>query len=88
MFQRLIELGSKLFSLTRQTEQNTADIKELREQVRSLSAVVERLAYELQRTRENEAHEREKIALRLENTLLRFERRLPPARGQQEEGRQ
>jgi hypothetical protein len=31
----------------------------------------------LERQRENEAHEREKMLLRLENELLRFERRLP-----------
>jgi len=29
--------------------------------------------------RENQAREREKMALQLENILLRFERRLPPA---------
>jgi hypothetical protein len=28
--------------------------------------------------KENETHEREKLVLRLENALLRFERRLPP----------
>lgn len=30
------------------------------------------------RDRENATHEREKLLLRLENALLRFERRLPP----------
>ena len=39
---------------------------------------VQRLVYEVHRTRENEAHERAKMALRLENALLRSGRRLPP----------
>lgn len=38
---------------------------------------LERLAYEIQKTREEDRHEREKLALRLENELLKFERRLP-----------
>ncbi|CAN5800038.1 hypothetical protein BH23GEM3_BH23GEM3_02450 [soil metagenome] len=45
--------------------------------VRDLTAAVQLLARELERQRENEAHEREKMLLRLENELLRFERRLP-----------
>ncbi len=35
------------------------------------------MAREMQHIRENEAHEREKMALRLENTLLKFDKRLP-----------
>ena len=42
-----------------------------------MTAVLQHLAYELERQRENEVHEREKLALRLENILLR-ERGLPP----------
>ena len=38
---------------------------------------VRHLSYELRRVAETDAHEREKLALRLENVLLRFERRLP-----------
>ena len=41
---------------------------------------VQRLAYELDRQRENETHEREKLALQLENILLRAERGLPATR--------
>lgn len=39
---------------------------------------MQRIAFEQQRQRENEIHEREKMALRLENILLRSERALPP----------
>jgi hypothetical protein len=44
-----------------------------------LTAVVQRLAYKIHRISERETHERDKMQLRLENQLLRFERRLPSA---------
>ena len=43
-------------------------------------SAVERLAYEIHRVSDKEGHEREQLALRLENELLKFERRLPPAK--------
>ncbi|HZG52568.1 MAG TPA: hypothetical protein VEZ40_10575 [Pyrinomonadaceae bacterium] len=56
-------------------------------QVREVASALERLAYEVHRIGEKvdyaakeEAHEREKLALRLENELLKFERRLPPSK--------
>ena len=51
--------------------------KNLRQEVRDLTRAVERLAYEIHRVAEKDDHEHEKIALRLENELLRFEKRLP-----------
>ncbi len=50
-------------------------------EVRNLWRAVEVLTFEVQRTRETDAHEREKLALRLENEMLRFERRLPAPKG-------
>ena len=51
-----------------------------------MASALERLIYEVHRVSEkidhaseNEVHEREKLALRLENELLKFERKLPPA---------
>ena len=65
------------------------EIKELREELRDLTLVVQRLAFEMQRShdnaaherqrdRENAAHEQEKLLLRLENTLLKLEKRQIP----------
>jgi hypothetical protein len=50
----------------------------LRQELRELIEIVRQLKYEQHRDRENTTHEREKLLLRLENALLRFERRLPP----------
>lgn len=47
------------------TRLNTADVRELRKQNENLTILVERLAFEIQRVKENEAHEREKLLLKL-----------------------
>ncbi len=39
--------------------------------------IMERIAYEIKKVGDLDQHEREKLALRLENDLLKFERRLP-----------
>ena len=77
MLERLWEMALKLISLTEKTDKNIADIKEIQHEIRDIYSKLERLAYEIQKTREEDRHEREKLALRLENELLKFERRLP-----------
>jgi predicted nucleic acid-binding Zn-ribbon protein len=86
MWKELWEFGKQLLSLTRETQQSKADIaslqrelKEVRQELRMLAEAVHFLRFEQQRDRENAAHEREKLLLRLENAFLRLERRLPPA---------
>lgn len=91
MLKQLYEAIKQILLLTHKTEQNHEEIKELRQQVREMASALERLAYEVHRVSEkvdrasqNEAHEREKLALRLQNELLKFERRLPPAKQSEE----
>lgn len=84
MWEKIWDLLTKTIALAKQTDQNTTDIKELQREVRELNSWLERLAYEVQKTRENDRHEREKLALRLENELLKFERRLPAAKEDKE----
>ncbi|MBX3245197.1 MAG: hypothetical protein KF685_12165 [Acidobacteria bacterium] len=62
------------------TRQNTADVRELRKRNEELNLLVERLAFEIQRVRENEAHEREKLLLRLELDS-KPKKKLPPKKG-------
>ena len=80
MWKQVAESLKQLLLLTERTQQNRREIKELRQEMRDHAKAVERLTYEAQRSRDQEAHEREKIALRLENEMLRFERRLPEAK--------
>jgi predicted nucleic acid-binding Zn-ribbon protein len=76
MWKQIYEALKQILLLTQQTEQNRVEIKELRQELDDLTSAVERLAYEVRRDRENGAHEREKLVLRLENELLKFERRI------------
>jgi hypothetical protein len=76
MLRQLYDYAKSLLLIKEQTEKNAADIREVRQELKELTAAVQRLAYEIRRVHENEGHEREKMALRLENAMLRFERRL------------
>ena len=50
----------------------------MQSELKALSVVVRDLIYEMRGNKNDEAHKREKMALRLQNELLKFERRLPP----------
>jgi hypothetical protein len=80
MWQNLTNLLRWVFDFGQKTQKNSQDIEELQREVKRLTDAVQCLAFELQRQRENEAHEREKMLLRLENELLKFERRLPSSK--------
>jgi hypothetical protein len=86
MWQKIYEFGKQLLTLKSQVEKNTQDIEELRQDLKNLTSAVQKLAYVVNRNSENDSHEREKLVLRLENALLKFERRfLLGGRNDQEE---
>ncbi len=72
MLNQLFNFSKHLLFLVHETQQNKSDIKELRNELDELSDFVEDIAVDIQRMRENETHEREKLVLRLENELLKF----------------
>ena len=78
MLRQLFDYVQRLLFLAHETQNNRDDIEELRKRVETLTVTMQSVASELQRLNEREQHEREKLALRLENALLRFERLLPP----------
>lgn len=80
MWQKISDLAKSLFTFGEALQQNRADVKELQREVRQISTALQLLAREVQHMRESERQEREKTALQLENQLLKFERRLPPAK--------
>jgi len=71
MLQRLYEFSKQLLTLKSQVEKNTRDIKELNRDLKELTAATQRLACDVERDRDNNSHEREKLVLRLENALLK-----------------
>ena len=79
MLKSLLDIVKQLLGLAKDTEENKADIKAVQSQLEEMTETLRIVIFELQRLKENEAHEREKLALRLENSLLRSERALPPA---------
>ena len=78
MWQKIYNFGRMIFNLSEDLKENRANTERLEQEVRDLTAVVRQLAFELQRTRENQAHEMEKIELRLKLELLQAGRPLPP----------
>jgi hypothetical protein len=73
MWKTLLDYFSHLLTLAEATRENKAEIKEIRRELRDLAIAVQMLA-------NNQRHEMEKLGLRLENELLRLERRLPPSK--------
>lgn len=64
--------------MTFRLEKQEQGLKDLQREVRELTALVHRLAYEQQRNQERETSEREKFMLKVETQLLRASRQLPP----------
>lgn len=80
MWKKLYELLERLVTLTQRVTQHDKQIEELRQEVRELTGMVHRLAMEVSRLHDRQTAEREKMELWVENQMLKFERRLPPAR--------
>ena len=80
MWKQFFSVMKQLITLTEDTKRNTNDIHELQAQMRDLTIAFEQLRYEIRRVSEKDDHEREKIMLRLENELLRYERHLQAKR--------
>ncbi len=86
MWQKILDWAIYFLKHKEQTEKNSADIKEQERTIKDLTAVVQHLAFKLERQHDNEVHERENLALRLENILLRSERSLPLGNQKSESG--
>jgi len=73
MWKKLFDYFASLLTLAEATRENKAEIQKLRRELDDLAVTVRLMA-------NDHRHEIEKLALRLENELLRFERRLPPSK--------
>ena len=76
MLKALFDLFRNTLLLTRDVQENRKSVEDVR---RELARVEEKL-HQVVLMLHEERHEREKLALQLENVLTRFERRLPPGR--------
>ncbi len=85
MWKQLLDFGKQLMSLTREVQQTKEaikaqgeEIKDIRKELIRLAEIVQEVRFDGQRAADNAAHERENLMLRLENALLKFERRMLP----------
>ncbi len=62
------------------TRRHADDIREIRRRNEEITIMVEKLAFEIQRVRENEFHEREKHLMRLELGAKTPQKQLPKKR--------
>lgn len=85
MLNQLFEFFQQALFLQRDVSKLKEDVASLQRELEETRALVNRLAFDLQRVNEREQQEREKLVLRLENALLRYERALPPSKGSKKE---
>ncbi len=79
MLKDFFDAMRQVVTIAEDAQRNRAEIKELRQQHQTLLLFVHKLEARIERIESDNKHEREKLALQLQNTLLQFERRLPPA---------
>lgn len=84
-WQQVYQYSRQLLDLTQKVDRHDADIEKMRQEIKGLTDAIQRLAYEVKLDRETEARDRENLALRIENQLLRFEHLLPPPPGHSSE---
>ena len=89
MWKQLADLFTSVFTLAQRLDRVEQAQKEQQRELKELTALVNRLAFELARTNDNlkrsaerEADAREKFMLRVENQLLKANRQLPPYEGE------
>ncbi len=105
MWNQIGDYIKQIFQVQQETQKNKADIvelrqelKEVRQEVRNLTAGMQQVAHEVIRNRHNEQHEREKLAMHFEHErekmALRFQlellgsgRQLPVGEPDEEQGR-
>jgi conjugal transfer/entry exclusion protein len=73
-------LVQRILTLSRELDQQRADIKEMQTQIRDLTAIVRALAQENKHSKEQAEQRHENLLLEIDNRLLKFEKALPPAR--------
>ncbi len=85
MWKQFLDFSKQVIALTQKSRQHEADIKEvqqdlkeLRNEVRALTQIIQEVKWEQRHDRELAARDREILILRLENYMYRSERSLPP----------
>ena len=78
MLQRLLDALRFVANVTSEIQRLKDQNEEIQAEVRALQQALNDLTTEVRTQHIHDVHERENLMLRLENELLKFERRLPP----------
>ena len=79
MLKQLFDYVHRLLLIAEETKRNRDDLEELRQELQRTNELVLDLSHKFERLAGQERLERDKLALQLENALLRFENlQLPP----------
>ena len=90
MWKKFLDTFVKIITFVQRNEALEKKVNEQEHEIKQLTAIVQRLAFELQRTNDKadnvsvrEANERENLLLKVENQLLKAGRQLPPTSGEE-----
>jgi hypothetical protein len=76
MWKQIINLIQTVLTLAKDVEQYRSEIKEARNDILDLALQVQELKNEIKLIDQREAGERDKLLIKLENVLLKFEKSL------------
>ena len=85
MLEKLYELVSKVFTLTSRADRHEKDIERLQQEIDRLTEIVNNQSLRIEILSRLFNDEREKTILWVENQLLKFERRLPSGKKENNE---
>lgn len=77
MWKEFIAFLQTIFTLARDQQQARDEIKELRRDFTKLTIAVAHLVDKIERVKQEDSNEREKIAMQLQIELMKFEKQLP-----------
>ena len=75
MWKKILSLLDSVLRLSQELERNRVEIKEIRKDLLELTLLIQRVSHQVNLNSQQETSEREKLALQIENQLLRFDRR-------------
>ncbi len=84
MLEKIYDLLSKVFKLTTNVKLHDKQIEKLNEEVKELNSLYRDLIIAINRVADRQESEREKILAPVENQILKFERRLPAGKEENE----
>ncbi len=78
MWKQLLDWFKGQFTMAQEVSELRQEVERMRQRQDEQARALEHFLFAIERDRDHWRHEHEKLLLKLENELLKFERRLPP----------